>query len=876
MAQRKPKKEILKNNAGKHQKNDKKQIKKVNKTKKTEISEQQEKHLKKARKPKFKVRHPKLAKTLKIVIPLIITLIIVGVGVSIGVLYGAYKDEFEISLEDLIIKNENSYIVDQEGNIIAELSGPENRKIITLDQMSPYLADAYVSIEDERFYQHKGVDLYRTSGAIVTYVLNRGSSSFGGSTITQQLVKNFTDDRADKGMEGILRKVKEWVKSYKVEQMLSKLQILELYLNLIPVGGEQYGVETGAIYYFNKSASELSLVECAFLAGINNAPSTYNPYGQYGYGVYDKKTTKINNKVKVVLGKMLELEKISKEEYDEAIKVIDEGQLKFENGNSSRTYSYHTDALLNQVINDIAKEKGISKSLAEQYIYSNGLKIYSTQVGSIQEKTENAVNNAYRQTSKYEDKEKDEEGNWITVTKEQTTQSAMVVIDHKTGYVVSCVGGIGEKVGKTLNRATQSVRQPGSSIKPIAVVAPGLEEKIITGATIYNDEYTEFVNGTSIFKPKNWNHYRGNITIRQSIETSQNVPFVKALTEIGVEKSIEYLEKMGISSLDKNNEGLALAIGGLTNGISPLEMAGAYAMIANDGVYIQPTFYTKIEDKDGNVVLTAKQESRRVISETTAAILKNLLKEPVYGAGGSAGVCAVPGIDTAAKTGTTNKNKDRWLCGFTPYYTAATWYGYDHPAEVTASGVRTANTIWGNAMKAIHKELPNAKFTLTSNIVSARICMDSGKLASDTCTHVYSEIFEKGTIPQSCEGHTEYKICNESNLLANDYCTSTRTELKIYLSDKEKTGNWKTEKNVEENEIPTEICTIHKKPEPVVPENPDKPIEDEKDDTNTDIKDSIDTDKPEDGKDNEDNENNEDEENNNNENESGNETESEN
>jgi penicillin-binding protein 1A len=785
------------------------------KSKSTQIGKENNKQLKKVKKVKFKDKHPKLSIALKIILVLIIVLIVIASGIVIGVIYGAFGDEFEISQEDLIYPMMNSFVVDQDGNVLAELSGDDGKMtMITLDKMSPYLVNAYLSMEDERFYDHDGVDLYRTAGAVFTYITHAGNSSFGGSTITQQLVKNFTHDDEKNGIEGIKRKVKEWVKAYKIEKMLTKNQILELYLNLIFVGGQgNYGVEVGANYYFNKKASDLTLLECAFLAGINSNPNLYNPYGEKGYGVNENKTNKINNKVKVVLAKMLELGKIKQEEYDVATKELAEQGMKFTKGIATNNYSYHTDALINQVITDLAEAKGISRAEAQRTLYTKGLTIYSTQNASIQQKTEEAVNNAVKLTAKY-----NENGQQWT----EDSQAAMVVLDHKTGYVVGCSGGVGTKEARGLNRATQSLRQPGSTIKPIIAVAPGIEEKVITAGTIYNDAFTIFDGN---YKPKNYNYYRGNITVRQAVETSQNIPFVKIVADLGVDKAIQYLEKMGVSTLDKERDGLSLSIGGATHGISPLEMAAAYATIANDGVYIEPTFYTKVVDQNGNTILTPTQQTNRVFSETTASIVKNILTEPVKGANGTAKNCAISGIDVAAKTGTTNGDKDRWLCGFTNYYTSAVWYGFDTPSQIIVKGISPATRIWAAGMKNIHTGLAKSTFSLTGNVVTANICRDSGKLASDTCYNTYSEIFEKGTIPESCEGHTGYTICNETQLLANPYCTSTSMIYKTYLVDKEKTGKWQTDANQQETYIPTEYCTVHQHIEVPVQEPDSEPEE---------------------------------------------------
>lgn len=785
-----------------------------NNKKKTQIAKKNEKEIKKSKKIKFKDKHPKAALVIKILIMIIILVVVIGAGIFIGAIYGAFGDEFKITVEELVEPASNSIIYDTEGNVIAELNGDENRKNITLGEMSPYLKNAYVAIEDERFEDHNGVDILRTGKAILTFVTNGGSSSFGGSTITQQLVKNITKEDQDEGIEGVTRKIKEWAKAYQIERLISKDQILELYLNTIFVGGNNHGVETGAYYYFNKSAHDLTLVECAFMAGINSGPNSYNPYGTKPYGADEQKTQKINNKVKVVINKMLELGYISQEEHEVAIKEVEEQGVKFTRGEKTTNYSYHTDALINELIKDLMEEKDLSKAAAQNYLETKGLKIYSTQTSSIQVAAESAMANAKRINSR---ENVDENGNPIQ------SQAAIVIIDHKTGYVLGCVGGLGDKTSRGLNRATQSLRQPGSTIKPISDVVPGLEEKTITAATLYNDNTTDFyVPG---WNPKNLSYNRGIITVRQAVETSQNIPFIKIMKELTPAKGIEYLEKMGVSTLDHEKDGLAaISIGGLTNGISPLEMAAAYATIANDGIYIEPTFYTEVRDSDNNIVLESKQETRRAFSETTAYIAKDILTEPVKGSSGTAKRCAIKGIDVGAKTGTSNEDKDRWLCGFTNYYTAAVWYGYDDPEQVIAGGISPATLIWSEAMSKVHEGLENSTFKVPGNIITATICKNSGKLASDTCTNTYTEIFEKGTIPQSCEGHTGYLVCEQTGLLANQYCTKTKTIYKTYLIEKEKLGLWTTYANTQENIIPDTYCEVHQKStEPEKLEKPEEP-----------------------------------------------------
>ena len=610
--------------------------------------------------------------------------------------------------------------------------------------MPDNLKNAYVAIEDERFYSHHGVDIKRTASAIFNYVIHFGSSSFGGSTITQQLVKNLTGDNTD----SVIRKVKEWWKAFLLETSLSKEEILEGYLNIIYVGPSIYGVDAGAQYYFNKSASELSLEECAFLAGINHSPNSYNPFGD------TDNSEKIRNRTITVLDKMLELGYINDNEHNEAVSNVEAG-LDFDNGDveakSDGVYSYHTDALILEITEDVEDKYNISEDFATNYINMAGLTIHSTQDSDIQKETEKEA-----AKSKY-------------VLKSQTggdsSQAAMVVMDHKTGEVLSCVGALGEKTeARTFNRATQSVRQTGSAIKPIAVLAPAIDKKIITASSVYDDTEQDFENG---YHPVDYNKALGKITVRRAVESSQNIPFVEIMEELTPKTAIEYLEKMGITSLTENDEGLPLALGGLDKGISPLQMAGAYSTIANDGVYIEPTFYTQIDRQNGSKALESKQESKRVFSKEVAYILKSLLTQPVVGENGTATYCEISGVDVAAKTGTTDENYDRWLCGFTPYYTAVTWYGFDQNETIDFNGRNPAGLIWANVMARIHTGLQTARFEKPSMVLSATVCSETGMRATTGCPNTYTEYYLWFTTPDTCNKHQGEEVKEETNTNTN-------------------------------------------------------------------------------------------------------------
>ncbi len=747
----------------------------------------------------FWKRHRKLAIVLKVLIILFLLMCIIGAGIVIAIFT---TDNWDLTAEDLALKSIDTIIYDKDGVEIANVSGEEKRRTVTLSEMPQYLKDAYVSIEDERFYQHHGVDIKRTLSVTVQYILNGGSASGGGgSTITQQLVKNLFEDKENSGIEGIKRKIREMSRAYKLEKMLSKDQILELYLNTIFVGADVFGVELGSQYYFNKSVSDLDLAECAFLAGINHSPNNYNPFEGTDNADLIKRRTK------TVLDKMLELGKISQEEHDQAAAEVDAG-LKFEKGNTSSgsSMSYLARAALNQVIDQYAKENDVSTQFATAKISGGGYKIYTTQDSTIQAEMEEI----YRSGDHIFKGVAKSEGQLVNTGH---TQSAMVVIDHKTGYVVGCMGGLGDDVDANgINRATQSTRQPGSAMKPIASIAPALESGIITAATVYDESSTYFGD----YHPTNSG--KGLITVRKAIEISANTTEVKIMSELGPRNSIDFLRKMGITSLvtaednpEHNDENLAMVLGGLTNGITPLQMAGAYATIANDGVYITPTFYTKVEDSSGNTVLEPNQEKTRVMSEGNAYIEKSILTGPVTGAGGTASYCKISGQETAGKTGTTTDNKDRWFCGFTNYYTAATWYGFDQPENLYDAGANSTNRaarLWASVMKAIHEDLPNSEFEEPSNIVTARICLDSGKLATDECTRTYTEYFVKGTVPDYCDGHVKLTICKDSGKIANEYCPNTEEKTYVSKPEKEQNATWKTNDGGKYN-IPTETCDIH-------------------------------------------------------------------
>lgn len=641
-----------------------------------------------------------------------------------------------LKMKDLvenISKFENSVVIDQTGEKIAILGNEQNREKVSLEEVPENLKNAYIAIEDKRYYTHHGVDAKRTGGAIFSYIIHKGSSSFGGSTITQQMVKNISgDDQAS-----VVRKVKEWFRAWEVEICMDKDEILETYFNVIYVGPNVYGVGLGSKYYFNKNISELDLAECAFLAGINNSPKSYNPFTE------KDNTEKIRKRTTTVLNQMKEQGYIKDSEYQEAIAKVQAG-FNFVKGDinteGNGIYSYHTDALINQLVKDVSKRKGISETFAKNYIYMSGFKIHSTQDSSIQNVMENEC-------------KKEQYIKPSSINPAKTSQSAFVIIDHKTGNVLGCTGGLGEKnTARGLNRATQTLRQTGSAGKPIAVLLPALIDNKITLASLYDDTPTTFDDGDQGYSPIDYNTPLGVISVRRAVESSQNIPFVRIMEEVTPSRSIYIMKKLGVTSLTEVDDNINLALGGLDKGISPLELAGAYATIANDGIYIEPTFYTKVENSENEVIFEVKQETRKVFSKEVAFLLKDVLKQPVEGAKGTATYCKLNNIDVSAKTGTTNENYDRWLCGFTNYYTGVTWYGYDKNETIEFGGKNPAGYMWADVMKKIHEGLPESKFEVPERVTKLAVCKETGKLASFECENTYSEYFIKGREPEVCDG----------------------------------------------------------------------------------------------------------------------------
>lgn len=731
-----------------------------------------------------------------------IALIIIGTGVVLGILNGIIGGTDSVSTDDLKLLKLTTVIYDSDGNEIGKLFDDENRVVVDYNTLPKYLIDAVVAIEDERFWIHNGIDIKRTMAAIVTYVINGGSSSFGGSTITQQLVKTITSDKE----KNWTRKVREWYRAINLESNLDKESILESYLNAIYLGEGSYGMEVASQTFFAKSAKNVNLAESACLAAMIRSPEGTNVYNG------ERNKEKLIARQKVVLNKMLELEKITQQEYDEAL----EYKLIFKKSKIDTigsVQSYFVDAVLEAVIADLKESKGITRQAALKLLYSNGYKIYST----MDPKVQKAINDTYNNDKLFY---KDKAGKFM--------QSAMVVIDHKNGNVVGLIGGANKKKGAfEFNRATQATRQPGSTFKIIGAYGPAFEQGVSYPGKGVDDSYLKIGS----WVPRNYyGYYNGYVTARKAIALSMNIPAIRTCQLVSLDYSYQFAQNLGISTLVQSDKNLAsLAIGGLTKGATIMDMATAYSTIANGGIYIKPKLYTKVLDNNDKEVLIPNTEYKRVMKETTAYLLTDCLKSVVTSGTGTSTKISNK-IQSAGKTGNTNDDYDQWFVGYSPYYTVACWNGYDQNKTIgtrkTGSYPYTCMKLYTTVMKSIHKGLDAASFKKPDGIVNATICTVSGLVATDACKAdtrsgiIKTEMFAAGTVPtESCNIHKVAEICPVSGKLATEYC-SLYNEL---VSKSFITRNNKNKTSDEKLLLPTEYCTVHTAaPVVVEPEEPEK------------------------------------------------------
>ena len=755
-----------------------------------------------------------------------------------GIIHGLIDSSPDISNLSLAPSESATYIYDMEGNQVQKLTAPtSNRTLVTLDKIPLDLQHAVVSVEDERFYVHNGIDVQGIVRAFVVGISN-GNFSEGASTITQQLLKNnvFTDWVLETSIaEKFKRKFQEQYLALELEKKISKEQILEDYLNTINLGAGTYGVQAAAHRYFNKDVSELNLSEATVIAGITQNPSQYNPI------LHPDKNSQRRQKI---LNHMLEQNYITQRQYDDSL--ADDVYARIQQNNAKTEeisiYSYYVDALIDQVKEDLKEQKGYTDQQIYKLLYTGGLKIYSaqdetiqkicdeefanpanfpagTEVGldyalSVQDASGQITHYSNEMLMKYFEKKYPDFNKMFpdeasasaaveeyrsSVLKETDTvvgehvyimpqpQASVSIIDQKTGYVQAIVGGRGEKKASlTLNRATYTRRQPGSTFKIVTTYAPALDSANMTLATVFDNAPYAYTNGKAV---NNWdsnNTYTGLTTIRTAIANSINVVTVKCLTEITPRLGFNYAENFGISTL-YDDEALdvlqPLALGGVTDGVVNVELTGAYATIANGGQYNKPKFYSRIEDQHGEILIDNSPVSTTVLKESTAFLLTSAMQDVVTSGTGT--MINLGNMPVVGKTGTTSSYKDIWFAGYTPYYTCAVWGGYDNNEDLPGQDIYHSyhKTLWNSIMLRIHEDLPVKQFVVPNNIETAYVCKKSGKLAIDgICTgdprgsQAYTEYFVRGTAPRTtCDVHVAVEVCSETKLIASDTCEKVKS-----------------------------------------------------------------------------------------------------
>lgn len=683
---------------------------------------------------------------------IMLTLIVIGAGYVFAVL----KSTPPLDVEAVKNLSQPSSLYDKNGVYMDTVHSQIDRTVVGYDEIPANLKNAFISIEDQRFESHIGIDPIRIAGSFITDITKifRGQTGMhGGSTITQQLLKNTILTDVDFVVE---RKIKELYLAIELENELSKDEILNQYLNTIPVGGTSYGVEAGANLYFGKPVKDLNLIECAYIAGITQAPTYYSAYNENN----KKNPAPYINRTKTVLSKMKELGKITDEEYVKAISDIDAGKLTFHSAQKSYTlnYEWYINPAIAQVKEDLQKKYKYSDEEVTKLLANGGLKINTNMDRDLQDYTQQILNNYKANNVGYKEE-------YLEGTKTPAFQASATIVDYKTGKVLAMIGGRGEHGAQSMNRAYNTLRPIGSTIKPLAVYGPAINEKVLTAASIIKDAPIENTIGKTMNQGKPWalqnddHSFSGDITLREGLNRSKNVVSAIVTNTIGLKTSIAYGEKFGLVYNDVSRSSYAAAaLGQFDNngdGGNTFITSSAFGVFANNGNYTTPKLYSKVYDASGNVLLDSESniETKQIFSKEAAYIMYDILKGCVENTGPSAKWGSMP---VAGKTGTTSSSNDLWFTGVTPYLSGSIWLGFDTPKKLHAISDSAAD-LWGKIMKKAHEGLEVTDINMPEDIVTETVCKSSGKLATSSCHSsgtAYEEMFVPGTEPSSyCTEH---------------------------------------------------------------------------------------------------------------------------
>lgn len=724
-----------------------------------------------------------------------------------GAFQGIFESAPKVSEEQLLTSQETTIFFDKDGNELQRLEGSGiSRKYIALENISSAAQNAFIAAEDTGYYKHHGVDIRSVAG-IFYGAEGSAENAQGRRSLTQKLIRNqiFVNENNNSVFDRFIQKVQEQYLALRLESDMGKKKILEYYLNTLYFGGNRLGIDSASRYYFDKGVQDLTVSEAAMLAAVAQDPEQYDPM-----------THQVQNSSKrmEILNAMLNMESITEEEYEDALGdnvYITIQTVKRKENSKTQVQDYYTSAVISQVIADLKKKAGYSTTQAYHAVYQSGVRIYTCLDGEIQALCENEVNRQLEQMSG-----------------DKKMQISFVLLDQATGEVKALIGGDSEEIPRMgSNRAVDVAREPGEVLCPLSVWLPGVDTAGMTMGSIFDDCAYAYAEIGRQEGQKKTAGYEGLVTLRNSMIEQLETPAIKALEKIDVRTGYDYLKRLGISTLVEKREdmegnvtsdlNLSLAKGQMIEGVTNLELTSAYAALAYNGKSVKPTFYKKLVDRDGNVLLENERTERQIIQKSSAWLITNALCENMENGEGQSADFGDSSIEVAGIGGESEAHTDVWFEGYTPFYTAGIWCGYDDYSVVTKEF--SYHLLWKRIMKKVHamKKTTHARFGKPNDVLSCNICTKCGKLAvEELCEEavggsaVKREYFVNGTQPtQSCSCHVKYRICEKSNMLATEACPADKVTERVYLVKKEESKT-KDSDYVMPKKISKSFCTTHR------------------------------------------------------------------
>ena len=724
-----------------------------------------------------------------------------------GAFRGIVNSAPKVGEKQILTSSRTTVLYDKDGNELQRLDGSGIRQdYVKLDQISMVVRNAFIAADDTDYYKHHGVDI---RSFFYAFYPDSASAQYAGSrrTLTQKLIRNqiFVNGNNCSVAERIVEKIQEQYLALKLEAESGKDKILEYYLNTLYFGGNRIGIGAAAEYYFDKKPQDLTASEAAVLAALAQDPALYDPV--------DEQKANINKRTEV-LSTMLSMEMISEDEYEDAlgdnVYMTLQTALQKKNG-TTEAKDYYVSAVISQVISDLKERGGYSATQAYHAVYQGGMKIYTCLDGEIQKICEKEVEKLLCQ----------EKG-------KRKRQVSMVLIDQSNGKVKALIGGkSGEVPQAGGNRAIDYTRDPGMMLTPLSVWTPALDTAGMTLGTVQDDVVYSYTENGITKTIKDEKEYQGLVTTRESVMKRLQSTAIQTMESFGIQTGYDYLKKFGISSLIEKQEdvegnvisdlSLSLAVGNMVDGVTNLDLTAAYAALANEGKSVSPIFYTKLVDQTGNILFKNEQKQSQILRKSTAWLMTNVLREYLESGDGSAASLGIDKLAAAGYSGSSAGHKDQWFMGYTPFYTAGIWSGYDDEKRISSE--ISCEALWKRIMTRVHevKKIEKGSFKIPDDIVAYDICTKCGGLAVEgLCEEatggsaVRREYFVNGSQPvQNCDCHVKYRICKKSGKLATEKCPEDQVEEKVYLI-KEETGKTKDSPYVMSKKMRNSRCSLHK------------------------------------------------------------------